>query len=78
MPITIRYEIVKTLGENALQAIEDGHPTIIDCGDFQVVKFWYRGQECEFYPLTLPVLLRQVETDKEFIDFNQLQEAIDG
>lgn len=74
----IASDILQTLGYEALKTIEEGSPQLIDCVEFQVLQFWYRGQECEYYPFTEPVLLRQVETDKEFPNFTVLMEEING
>jgi hypothetical protein len=69
-------DILQTLGHNALKTIKKGNPEIVNCGLFQVVNFWVNGQECEYFFDTEPPLLRQVESDKEFTNFNQLLSEI--
>jgi hypothetical protein len=65
-------DILQTLGHNALETIKKSSPQVVDCGLFKLVNFWVSGQECEYFFDTEPPLLRQVETDKEFANFNQL------
>ena len=71
-----KSEILQTLGYSALLKIQDGNPQVIDLGYVQLVQFWLYGQECEYYFDTEPILLRQVETDKEFATFDQLIKEI--
>lgn len=73
---TQKLEILQVLGADALSRIQAGDPYVIDTGTFQLVQFWLYGHECEYYFNTEPVLLRQVETDQEFLTFNQLERAI--
>lgn len=67
-----KSEILQTLGHSALQQIQAGNPQVIDLGYVQLVQFWLYGQECEYYFDTEPILLRQVEADKEFTSFDSL------
>jgi hypothetical protein len=71
-----KSEILQTLGYSALLKIQDGNPQVINLGWCELVQFWLYGQECEYYFDTEPILLRQVEADKEFTTFDQLIKEI--
>lgn len=67
-------DILKALGKDALNAITNGRPEYVP--ELDLIVFWYRGLECEYYFHTEPVLLRLTETDMEFTSFDQLCEEI--
>jgi len=69
-------DILQTLGQHALEAIQKGNPEVVDCGVFQTVTFWINGHECEYFFDTEPPLLRQVEADKEFSNFDHLLQEL--
>lgn len=71
-----RYDIIQTLGHNALVSINNGNPELIETDAFSAIAFWVRGIECEYFFNTSPPLLRIVETDKEVSNFDQLLEEI--
>ncbi len=73
---SIKTEIQDQLGEDALASIIVGNPQIIDCTDFLVVDFTFNGFNCEYYPDTDPILLREVDGDREFVSFEDLQETL--
>jgi hypothetical protein len=77
MPNYIAQAIKSDLGTDALAQILKAYE-LIECLEFILVRFWIFGHECEYYPGTEPLLLRQVETDKEFETFDQLLEEING
>jgi hypothetical protein len=77
MPNYIAQAIKSDLGTDALAQILKAYE-VEEYGDFVLVRFWVSGHECEYYPGTEPLLLRQVETDKEFTSFDQLLEEING
>jgi len=72
---TIAANIEIVLGLDALTYIRNSFE-VIELPDFTIIRFWLLGHECEYYPDTDPILLRQVETDKEFVTFEQLLEEI--
>lgn len=76
---TIKQAITFRVGTVALDIIEGGDPELfiieVDGQDVEAVNFWYRGQECDLY-LIDPYILRQVEADKTFHNFQDLIEEI--
>ncbi len=73
---SIQTDIKNELGEDALASILVGNPRIIDCIDFLLVEFTFNGFNCEYYPDTDPILLREVDGDREFESFEALKEAL--
>ncbi len=73
---SIKAEIQAQLGDNALTSILVGNPQIIDYSDFLLVEFTVNGFNCEYYPDTDPILLREVDGDREFASFEDLQETL--
>lgn len=67
-------DILQALGKDALNAIKNGNPEHVP--DLDLIVFWYRGLECEYYFQTEPVLLRLVEAEMEFNSFDDLVEEI--
>lgn len=78
MTKTIQNLIKKQLGKEALKTIMEGSPEFIGNELYGQVIFCYQGQECEYYLDTSHPLIRQVEADKEFTDFQDLLDEIDG
>lgn len=70
--------IKKQLGKEVLKTIMEGSPEFLGNEFYGQVIFYYRGQECEYYLDTSPPLIRQCESDKEFTDFQDLLDEIDG
>lgn len=73
---SIKTAIQDQLGDSALASILIGNPQTIDCSDFLLVEFTFNGFNCEYYPDTDPILLREVDGDREFASFEDLQEAL--
>jgi hypothetical protein len=71
---TIKDLVITQLGECAWENIAKGDPVV--SGGY--LYFWLRGQECAWGIDTDPVLLIQLETDKEFLTFHDLLEEIRG
>jgi len=71
---SLKDTIIQQLGKMAWETIYKGHPFIAN----GYVYFWIRGHECAWGIDTNPVLLMQLETDKEFSDFTDLLEEICG
>ena len=71
---TIENLVITQLGKMAWENIAKGDPTIAN----GYVYFWVLGQECAWGIDTDPVLLIQLETDKEFLTFHDLLEEISG
>lgn len=66
--------VITQLGKMAWEHISKGHPVIAD----GYVYFWICGQECAWGIDTNPVLLMQIESDKEFSAFPELLQEIYG
>jgi len=71
---TIENLAITQLGKMAWENIAKGDPSVCD----GYVYFWVLGQECAWGINTNPVLLMQLETDKEFLTFHDLLEEISG
>ena len=71
---TIENLVITQLGKIAWENIAKGDPVV--SGGY--LYFWLRGQECAWGINTNPVLLMQLETDKEFTNFSDLLEEISG
>jgi len=71
---SLKDVIIQQLGKTAWETIDKGHPTIAN----GYVYFWICGQECAWGIDTDPILLMQIESDKEFESFTALLEEIRG
>jgi hypothetical protein len=71
---SLKELVITQLGKMAWEHIRKGHPTIAN----GYVWFWIDGQECAWGIDTAPVLLMQLESEKEFSTFTELLEEIRG